>query len=279
VVAPTAAHGLVVTSSNLKVYAFDESTGKLKWTAPVEDGDDSSPVITPSGVHVSYACPQTYDFDPSDGTQLWHFSGPCQGGGGSTPVLYDGLLYVEDADLSNGFTGLVLGRSFRCIDCTFLRAMYAVLAFLQGYQTWSAILRHTGPWEFWDGVGHSFLGALTLLSLVGIRYPVRMIPLLIFEFASKLVWTLAIYLPLYVGRHVDHDAANNFFASPLESLSCRCFFRGVIFGKRMLPRQAIAGVEACYGARRNLRSRVNPPDDANRQSGVSEIRTNAYRNG
>jgi hypothetical protein len=96
-----------------------------------------------------------------------------------------------------------------------LRLMYAVLAFLQGYQTWSAILRHTGPWEFWDGVGHSFLGALTLLSLLGIRYPVRMIPLLIFEFTWKLVWTLAIYLPQYLRHQLDHDTANNLFAISL----------------------------------------------------------------
>jgi outer membrane protein assembly factor BamB len=93
---PTAASGIVYTSSNGKVYAFDETTGSLKWTASVENGDDSSPAVTQNGVYVSYACPQTYDFDPSNGKLLWHFAGPCEGGGGSTPVIYNGLLYVED---------------------------------------------------------------------------------------------------------------------------------------------------------------------------------------
>ena len=93
-----------------------------------------------------------------------------------------------------------------------LRAMYAVLAFAQGYRTWSAIVQHNGPWEFWDGVGHSFFGALTVLSLVGIRSPVRMMPLLVYEFTWKLIWTLAIYLPLYLGHHVDLDAAENFLS-------------------------------------------------------------------
>ncbi|MGD1067245.1 MAG: hypothetical protein ABR975_10560, partial [Vulcanimicrobiaceae bacterium] len=68
-----------------------------------------------------------------------------------------------------------------------LRAMYAVLAFVQGDRTWSAIVRHTGPWELWNGVGHSFFGALTVLSLIGLRYPVRMLPLLVYEFAWKLI--------------------------------------------------------------------------------------------
>jgi hypothetical protein len=93
-----------------------------------------------------------------------------------------------------------------------LRAMYAVLAFVQGSITWSAILRHTGPWEFWDGAGHSFFGALTVLSLVGLRYPVRMMPLLMYEFAWKLIWTLAISLPLYLRHRVNPDTADNAFS-------------------------------------------------------------------
>jgi hypothetical protein len=106
-----------------------------------------------------------------------------------------------------------------------LRAMYAVLAFAQGYLTWSAILRHTGPWEFWAGVDRSFLGALTVLSLLGLRYPVRMMPLLMYEFAWKLIWTLAIYLPLYLGHRVDPDAADNFFS----------IFMGVVIVPLLLP--------------------------------------------
>jgi outer membrane protein assembly factor BamB len=111
---PTAVSGVVYAGGSGgpgTVYAYDESSGALKWTAPVENGDDSSPVVTRNGVFVSYACPQTYDFRPSDGKQIWHFAGPCEGGGGSTPVLYNGLLYVEDIDLSNGYTGLILHAS------------------------------------------------------------------------------------------------------------------------------------------------------------------------
>jgi len=93
-----------------------------------------------------------------------------------------------------------------------LRAMYAVLAFAQGYHTWSAILHHTGPWEFWEGVGRSFFGALTVLSLLGLRYPVRMIPLLLYEFTWKLIWTLAIYLPMGLSHRMDRDAADSFFS-------------------------------------------------------------------
>ncbi|MBV9332723.1 MAG: PQQ-binding-like beta-propeller repeat protein [Candidatus Eremiobacteraeota bacterium] len=108
---PTASQGTVYTGGagvGGTVYAFNESTGALNWTASVENGDDSSPVVTSKGVYVSYVCPQTYDFTPSSGKQIWHYQGSCEGGGGSTPVLYQGLLFVGDSNMLSGYDGLIL---------------------------------------------------------------------------------------------------------------------------------------------------------------------------
>jgi len=91
-----------------------------------------------------------------------------------------------------------------------LRAMYLLIGLAQGSQTWPAIVHHTKPWDLWHGVGMSFLGALTALSLLGVRYPVRMLPLLIFELAWKLLWVLAAWLPLWLAHSVDADTANSF---------------------------------------------------------------------
>ena len=106
-----------------------------------------------------------------------------------------------------------------------LRALYALIAFGQGLQTWPAILHRVRPWDFWHGVGMSFLGALTALCLLGIRYPVRMIPLLIFELAWKLLWVLAVWLPLWLGHRVDADTADSFFP----------IFLGVVLVPLVLP--------------------------------------------
>jgi outer membrane protein assembly factor BamB len=107
---PTAYDGTVYTAAAGDggfVYAYDEQTGALKWRQSVENGEDSSPAVTSDGVYVSYSCPQTYDFDPQTGAQIWHYSGICEGGGGSTPVLYDRLLFVEAADSSKGRNALI----------------------------------------------------------------------------------------------------------------------------------------------------------------------------
>ena len=106
-----------------------------------------------------------------------------------------------------------------------LRAMFLLISLGQGSQTWPAIIHHSTPWNFWHGVGMSFLGALTALSLLGVRYPVRMLPLLIFELAWKLLWVLVIWLPLWLTHNVDADTANSFFS----------IFMGVVLVPLVLP--------------------------------------------
>ncbi len=54
------------------------------------------PAVSSSGVHVSYACGQAYGFSPRSGALLWHRATGCSGGGGTTPVLAGGRLYVRD---------------------------------------------------------------------------------------------------------------------------------------------------------------------------------------
>jgi hypothetical protein len=90
-----------------------------------------------------------------------------------------------------------------------LRAAYALVAFAQGAHTWPAILHPTHPWDFWNGVSLSFLGALTALSLLGIRYPVRMLPLLFFEFAWKFIWALVVWLPALLHHSLTGDVGAN----------------------------------------------------------------------
>lgn len=114
--APTAADGYVYTAgagSGGTLYAVSESTGAVAWTASVMNGDESSPVVTSSGVYVSYACQQTYDFNPTTGALIWHHATSCEGGGGKTAALSGNELYVRDPTLGDvildASTGAVVG--------------------------------------------------------------------------------------------------------------------------------------------------------------------------
>lgn len=96
---PTVSQGVVYVSgagSGGTVYAVNADSGAVLWTKSVMNGDNSSPAVTSDGVYVSYSCPNVYKLDPATGAEIWHYSPGCSGGGGKTPALYDGRLYVRD---------------------------------------------------------------------------------------------------------------------------------------------------------------------------------------
>jgi outer membrane protein assembly factor BamB len=147
---PTAGNGMVYTGgagSGGTVYAVREEDGSVVWTEAVENGDNSSPVVTKNGVYVSYACPQTYRFNPLTGVQTWHFSGRCEGGGGATMALYRGLLYVRNT--YNYSTNSILldaadGDMVGGFNTTFIPAFLNDTAFYTDSNTITAVDIKTG---------------------------------------------------------------------------------------------------------------------------------------
>ncbi|HET7464224.1 MAG TPA: hypothetical protein VFJ82_23405 [Longimicrobium sp.] len=91
-----------------------------------------------------------------------------------------------------------------------LRGSYLLIALAMGLQIWPLILRHSTDVEHMKGVVRSMLGALTLLcALFGARYPLKMLPLLFFEFAWKAIWVLSFGLPLWWAGRLDVDTAES----------------------------------------------------------------------
>ena len=93
-----------------------------------------------------------------------------------------------------------------------LRAMYAVLGLAEGFIQFPLFLHHP-HWNLNSGLAHSFLAALAALSLVGIFYPLRMLPLLLYELLWKSIWLLGIALPLWLGKQFDPDTRRMFYQS------------------------------------------------------------------
>ncbi|HET7230777.1 MAG TPA: hypothetical protein VFJ16_12285 [Longimicrobium sp.] len=88
-----------------------------------------------------------------------------------------------------------------------LRGTYLLIALLMGLQIWPLILRHPTDVEHMKGVVRAMLGAITLLSLLGVRYPLKMLPLLFIELAWKTIWVLSFGLPLWSAGRLDADTA------------------------------------------------------------------------
>ena len=62
-----------------------------------------------------------------------------------------------------------------------LRAGYLLLVLGLGSQIWPAMIHHAMPWDLMHGVASSMLAAMSALAVLGLRYPLQMLPLLFFE--------------------------------------------------------------------------------------------------
>lgn len=76
-----------------------------------------------------------------------------------------------------------------------LRAMYLLVAVALGGQVWPDILLNASTWSRNAGVINCMLGAFALLCALGIRYPLQMLPVLLWEALWKTVWLIAVPLP------------------------------------------------------------------------------------
>ena len=78
-----------------------------------------------------------------------------------------------------------------------MRFVYLLNFVLLGLDVWPVVFRHQGAWDPVKGVAFSFWAALSVLSGLGIRYPLKMVPLLLLQLFYKAVWLLAVALPMW----------------------------------------------------------------------------------
>ena len=102
-----------------------------------------------------------------------------------------------------------------------LRAAYLGNFVMLGLSVWPGILRHNGWANPLEGVGVAFWGALSLLCIVGVRYPLKMLPLIFLQFTYKLIWVLAVALPRL------STAAPTWYMQPM--------LMGVVFDPILIP--------------------------------------------
>ena len=68
---------------------------------------------------------------------------------------------------------------------------------------WPLLINRSEPWPLMEGVATYMLVAMGLLALLGLRHPVKMLPILLFESAWKLIWLSVVALPLWTSDQMD----------------------------------------------------------------------------
>jgi hypothetical protein len=89
-----------------------------------------------------------------------------------------------------------------------LRATYLLLVIGLGGMIVPEVVSHP---VISRGVIPSLLGAVWVLAFVGLKYPLKMLPLLMFEFAWKFIWMLAYGLPQWYASQLPATFAEDSF--------------------------------------------------------------------
>lgn len=90
-----------------------------------------------------------------------------------------------------------------------LRAVYLFIAAGLCIFVLPAALRHDRPSDMMEGVVNCMLAAMALLCLLGLRYPLQMLPVLMWEMIWKTIWLLMVALPLFQSGQMDEAAWMN----------------------------------------------------------------------
>ena len=92
-----------------------------------------------------------------------------------------------------------------------LRACYLLIGAGLAVMIWPGILSHGDDVPNMNTAVRSLLGAVCLLSLLGLRYPLKMLPILLFELTWKAIWIISFGLPLWRRGLLTGDLAETMF--------------------------------------------------------------------
>ena len=107
-----------------------------------------------------------------------------------------------------------------------LRFFYLVNALLLGISVWTEIFTRKGLWEPLQGVAFSFWAAFSTLAILGVLYPLKMIPLLLVQFSYKLIWLIIVAYPLWSANHLTGSSAQG-----LSEIN----FKGIVVDLIVIP--------------------------------------------
>jgi hypothetical protein len=90
-----------------------------------------------------------------------------------------------------------------------LRIAYFVLAAGLGTYIWPSVIHHTSEFAIRMGPQFSLLAGIGATAVLGLRYPVQMLPLLLFEMIWKAIYLIGFALPLWLAHQVNASAAED----------------------------------------------------------------------
>lgn len=76
------------------------------------------------------------------------------------------------------------------------------------------------------GVADSFWGAFTIIAILGLLHPLKMIPLLLIQFSYKIIWLIIVAYPLW--------STNQLIGSSIEGMTM-LFAKSIVVDLLVIP--------------------------------------------
>ncbi len=99
-----------------------------------------------------------------------------------------------------------------------LRTMYFIVVVGLGLYLWPEVIADHRHWELMQGMASCMIAAFSLLCVVGLRYPLQMLPVLLWEIVWKTLWLFIVPLPQWLSGHVEDALKPSIFSVSLVAL-------------------------------------------------------------
>jgi len=116
---------------------------------------------------------------------------------------------VAQSTASSDVTSFAASNEVSLFRLYTLRLCYLILAGGLGTYIWPVVIHHSSELAISDGIHFSLLAGLGLTAVLGLRYPVRMLPLLLFELIWKAIYLVAFAWPLWSAHQITDAVAED----------------------------------------------------------------------
>jgi hypothetical protein len=103
----------------------------------------------------------------------------------------------------DGAVSRPVGEELSLTRLNLMRVGYAFMGIGLAVAKWPLLVSHPDPWPLFEGVVTCILVAMSLVALLGLRHPVRLLPILLFECGWKLLWLSLVAAPQLLAGDMD----------------------------------------------------------------------------
>ena len=138
------------------------------------------------------------------------------------------ILFKRDYDYYNGVPK---------INIYLLRLLFSLMFLFVTYDSWSHIFSHHGPWDNANAAAWCMWGSYSVISIIGVIRPLKMLPIVLFEIIYKVAWLAIVAYPLWIKNELAGSPAEGmtrvfvWVIFPIVAMPWKYFLRTYVLGK------------------------------------------------